>query len=73
MSLFPAILPSLSIPSILTALLAAFSSYGGFWLSYATIFIPGSGIVAAYTDEAEFGHAVGFYLAVWFIFTFILL
>jgi len=50
----------------------AFSSYGGFWLSYATIFIPGSGIVAAYTDEAEFGHAVGFYLAVWFIFTFIL-
>ena len=44
-----------------------------FWLSFATIYIPGSGIAAAYTDEAEFGHAVGFYLAVWFIFTFILI
>jgi succinate-acetate transporter protein len=28
--------------------IAAFSAYGTFWMSYATIFIPGSGILAAY-------------------------
>lgn len=49
----------------------AFTSYGGFWMSYGTIFIPGTGILAAYgTDKAELGHAIGFYLSVWFIFTF---
>lgn len=51
----------------------AFSSYGGFWLSYATIFIPGSNILAAYTNDVELGHAIGFYLAAWFIFTFFML
>jgi len=54
----------------------AFSSYGGFWLAYATIFIPGSGILDAYTAKpetaAQLGNAVGFFLAVWFIFTFIM-
>ncbi|KLO17883.1 hypothetical protein SCHPADRAFT_867515 [Schizopora paradoxa] len=54
----------------------AFSSYGGFWLSYAAIFIPNSGILAAYsetTTESQLGDAIGFYLAVWFIFTFCML
>jgi len=54
----------------------AFSSYGGFWLSYATIFIPNSGILAAYSTpetESQLGDALGFYLAVWFIFTFCML
>ncbi|EJD04596.1 uncharacterized protein FOMMEDRAFT_19827 [Fomitiporia mediterranea MF3/22] len=51
----------------------AFSSYGGFWLSFATIYIPSSGIIAEYTDPVELEHAVGFYLAVWFIFTFLML
>jgi len=51
----------------------AFSSYGGFWLSFAMIFIPGTGITAAYTSATELNHALGFYLAVWFIFTFIML
>ncbi|THH04677.1 hypothetical protein EW145_g5343 [Phellinidium pouzarii] len=49
-----------------------FSSYGGFWMSFATIYIPNSGIIAAYSDPVELNHAVGFYLAVWFIFTFIM-
>ncbi|KAL8286708.1 hypothetical protein RQP46_004236 [Phenoliferia psychrophenolica] len=51
----------------------AFSSYGGFWLSYAIIISPWSGVGAAYTDKVEFEHAVGFYLFGWFIFTFIML
>ncbi|PCH33011.1 hypothetical protein WOLCODRAFT_134850 [Wolfiporia cocos MD-104 SS10] len=50
----------------------AFSMFGGFWMSYATIFIPGSGIQAAYTNEAEFASAVGLYLFMWFIITFLL-
>jgi len=54
----------------------AFTSYGGFWLAYATIFIPGSGILDAYVAKpetaAQLGSAVGFFLAVWFIFTFIM-
>jgi len=50
----------------------AFTSYGGFWLSYATIFIPGSGVLSAYENESELHSALGFYLAVWFIFTAIM-
>jgi len=53
----------------------AFSSYGGFWLSFGTIFIPNSGILAAYEGPAasQLTDAIGFYLAVWFIFTFCML
>jgi len=54
----------------------AFTSYGAFWLSYATIFIPGSGISAAYpssTTSSEFSSAIGIYLFTWFIITFLLL
>jgi succinate-acetate transporter protein len=43
----------------------AFSSYGAFWMSYATIFIPSSGIIAAYTDPQELGNALGIYLTTW--------
>lgn len=64
----------------------ALSSYGGFWLSYAIILTPGGfDIVAAYaTKDAATGaatganindlnNALGFFLAGWFIFTFLLL
>jgi len=51
----------------------AFSSYGCFWMSYAAIFIPGSGILAAYTDPQELANAVGLYLTVWFMFTVMLI
>ncbi|KAF7344326.1 Ammonia transport outward protein 2 [Mycena sanguinolenta] len=39
-----------------------FASYGAFWLSYATIYIPSSGILAAYTDPTELSNALGIYL-----------
>lgn len=53
----------------------AFSSYGGFWISFALIFWPSSGILDAYSGAAahELPSALGFYLAGWFIFTFICL
>lgn len=51
----------------------AFSSYGGFWLSFGVIFIPSFNIVAAYNGDAvALDHAVGIYLIAWTIFTFLL-
>ena len=47
--------------------------YGGFWMSFATIFIPGSGILDAYADPTELDSALGIYLFTWFIITFLLL
>jgi succinate-acetate transporter protein len=51
----------------------AFSSYGGFWLSFATLFIPNSGIGAAYaTAPAGMeSDALGIYLLAWMIVTFL--
>ncbi|KAJ8082733.1 hypothetical protein PM082_008589 [Marasmius tenuissimus] len=50
----------------------AFTSYGAFWLSYATIFIPGSGIAAAYADKSgEKASAVGIWLMTWMVVTFL--
>lgn len=51
----------------------AFTSYGAFWMSYATILIPGSGIVSAFKDPAELDSALGIYLIAWFMVTFLLL
>ncbi|KAH9836830.1 FUN34 transmembrane protein [Rhodofomes roseus] len=52
----------------------AFTMYGAFWMSYATVFIPGSGITAAYADAAsDEATALGIYLMMWFIVTFLLL
>lgn len=53
----------------------AFSSYGAFWFSYAAIFIPNSGILAAYEgeNESQLTQALGFYLLSWFLVTFIFL
>ncbi|KAH9931309.1 GPR1/FUN34/yaaH family-domain-containing protein, partial [Fomitopsis serialis] len=51
----------------------AFTMYGAFWMSYATVFIPGSGITAAYADAAsDEATALGMYLMMWFIVTFLL-
>jgi len=48
----------------------AFTSYGAFWMSYATILVPGSGIIEAYgTDKGEFASAIGIYLTTWCIVT----
>lgn len=45
----------------------AFTSYGAFWLSYAAILVPGTGILAAITPAIH--QALGVYLLGWTIFT----
>jgi len=55
----------------------AFTSYGAFWMSYATILIPGTGVLEAYTATPagleQLGNALGIYLITWFMFTFLML
>jgi len=54
-----------------------FTSYGAFNLSFAMIYYPGSGILAAYTDPQtgeltdEFNQALAIYLLAWMILTII--
>ncbi|KAG5644469.1 hypothetical protein DXG03_008370 [Asterophora parasitica] len=51
----------------------ALTSYGAFWLSYATILIPSSGILSAYGDDtAQLQSALGIFLTTWCMFTFAL-
>jgi hypothetical protein len=39
-------------------------------MSYATIFIPGSGVMASFGDNTdEFNQAFGLYLMTWFVIT----
>ncbi|KAH9960037.1 Gpr1 family protein [Lactifluus volemus] len=50
----------------------AFASYGAFWLSFATLLIPDSGVGAAYADApGQEGNAIGIYLLSWMIITFL--
>lgn len=42
-------------------------------MSYGAIFIPGTGILAAYADEQELADALGIYLMTWFIVTILFL
>lgn len=52
----------------------AFSSYGGFWLSYAAILTESFGIAEAYgKDTSQLNSALGFYLLTWAIFTLFLM
>jgi len=48
----------------------AFSSFGGFWISFGIILWPSSGVIAGYTEPAMLEQALGIYLIAWFIFTF---
>ncbi|KAL8286916.1 hypothetical protein RQP46_003922 [Phenoliferia psychrophenolica] len=48
-----------------------FTSYGAFWISFAMIISPWSGIAAAFDDPAEFQRAIGFFLLSWLVFTVI--
>ncbi|KAG8862780.1 hypothetical protein FRB96_000790 [Tulasnella sp. 330] len=54
----------------------AFTLFGGFWLSYACILLPTTGIIDAYTanpdDAAQLANGLGIWLMVWFVITFIL-
>ncbi|CAE6466233.1 unnamed protein product [Rhizoctonia solani] len=54
--------------------IAAFSAYGGFWLSYGIILYPGSGVLDAYGGDKsdQLNDALGIFLLVWFIITFIM-
>lgn len=55
-----------------------FCAYAAFNFAYAMIFLPGTGIIAAYTDpttgetSGEFEQAVGVFLLAWFILTVIM-
>ena len=52
----------------------AFSSYGGFWISFGVLLTPTFGITGpggALADDLS--AALALYLSTWFIFTFILL
>ncbi|ORY54587.1 gpr fun34 family protein [Pseudomassariella vexata] len=51
----------------------ALSSYGGFWVAYAILLTPSAAALSAYEDPADEASVLGFFLAGWFIFTFILL
>ena len=42
-------------------------------MSYATILIPGSGILAAFDNPAELSSGLGIYLVTWTMVTFFLL
>jgi len=50
-----------------------FVIYGAFWLSYASILLPGTGILTSYVLEGEFRSALGIYLVVWGLVTLPLL
>jgi hypothetical protein len=50
----------------------AFTSYGAFWLSFATLFIPGSGVGDAYkaaTPADMEDNAIGIFLMAWMVLT----
>lgn len=47
----------------------AFSSYGGFWMSFAALFIDAFGFLDTYTDSAVLANALGIYLFSWCIFS----
>jgi uncharacterized protein len=53
----------------------AFSSYGAFWLSFATLFIPSSGIADAYkaAPAPMEENAIGIFLMAWMVVTFLFL
>ena len=51
----------------------AFSSYGGFWMSWAAIHTDAFGIKSAYGDNVQqFNDAMGLYNISWAIFTFMM-
>jgi len=52
----------------------AFTSYGAFWLAYSAFLHPDYGVAAAYAKApGQLHNAVAFFLASWFILTFIFL
>jgi succinate-acetate transporter protein len=60
-------------PALDTFGATALSSYGGFWIAWALIETGNLGLLADYQSKVQTNYAVGFFLAGWFIFTFICL
>jgi len=61
---------------ILYGFWTAFTSYGAFWLSFATLLIPGSGIGDAYAaskNPEQEVDAIAIYLTAWMVVTFLFL
>ncbi|MBA2395194.1 MAG: acetate uptake transporter [Ktedonobacteraceae bacterium] len=50
----------------------AFTSYGAFWLSFAAILLPGTGVLDALVKAGAVESALGLYLLAWGIFTAIM-
>jgi uncharacterized protein len=50
----------------------AFTSYGAFWLSFAAILLPGTGVLDALVKANVVDQALGLYLLGWAIFTAIM-
>jgi uncharacterized protein len=50
----------------------AFTSYGAFWLSFAAILLPGTGILASLVKAGAVEQGLGLYLLAWAIFTAIM-
>jgi len=48
----------------------AFTSYGGFWISFGILLTPGFGILDALKDDLN--SALALYLSTWVVFTFIM-
>ncbi|KAF8180922.1 FUN34 transmembrane protein [Mycena galopus ATCC 62051] len=74
-SFYEVAVDGINIPNVVVgmALFCAFTLYGAFWLSFATILIPGSGIFGAFetAPAKELNAALGIYLFSWFIVTFL--
>ncbi|BEI83915.1 hypothetical protein CcaverHIS002_0405190 [Cutaneotrichosporon cavernicola] len=51
----------------------AFTSYGAFWLSFSVFYIPQLEVMSAYPTQYERDSALGIYLTMWGIITFIFL
>jgi len=50
----------------------AFTSYGAFWLSFAAILLPGTGVLDSLVKAGVVDQALGLYLLAWAIFTAIM-
>ena len=50
----------------------AFSSYGGFWMSFAALEINAFGFLNAYTNPTDLNNDLGIYLLSWAIFSLLM-
>lgn len=52
----------------------AFSSYGGFWMSFAALFVKAFGFLEGYGDDVtDLNYALGIYLMAWGIFSLLMM